>query len=252
MYPFCFYFEVPSTAYVTLIVVNLFIGLTGTLATYILELFPNDPELNNIAKVLKDVFLIFPNYCLGRGLMDIADNEYLTVFNDLGSQFGESAYQQFQNPLSWGIVGKNVFAMIVQGFIFFGVTLLFEFYRIKHMTAKASLWSRLKRLLRIKSKHASDASYLKSTRDLATEDGDVARERALVSTAGQEQQQAVLVKDLSKIYGNNAKNRKVAVNKLCFTVRKGECFGLLGVNGAVGCSLVSFCAVCLLKSVFID
>ena len=26
--------------------------------------------------------------------------------------------------------------------------------------------------------------------------------------------------------------KKYAVNKLCFGVKKGECFGLLGVNGA--------------------
>ena len=44
-----------------------------------------------------------------------------------------------------------------------------------------------------------------------------------------EQDAAVLVKDLSKIYGSGNKNRKVAVNRLSFTVRKGECFGLLGL-----------------------
>lgn len=33
-------------------------------------------DLANIHDVLKNIFLIFPNYCLGRGLMDVAFNEY--------------------------------------------------------------------------------------------------------------------------------------------------------------------------------
>ena len=37
-------------------------------------------DLAYIHEVLKNVFLIFPNYCLGRGLMDIAFNEYRNEF----------------------------------------------------------------------------------------------------------------------------------------------------------------------------
>ena len=33
-------------------------------------------ELSEIHDVLRNIFLIFPNYCLGRGLIDIAFNEY--------------------------------------------------------------------------------------------------------------------------------------------------------------------------------
>ncbi|KAG9460433.1 hypothetical protein GDO78_021805, partial [Eleutherodactylus coqui] len=37
MYPASFWFEVPSTAYVFLIVINLFIGITATVATFLLQ-----------------------------------------------------------------------------------------------------------------------------------------------------------------------------------------------------------------------
>lgn len=33
-------------------------------------------DLAHIHDILKNVFLVFPNYCLGRGLMDVAFNEY--------------------------------------------------------------------------------------------------------------------------------------------------------------------------------
>lgn len=84
MYPFNWSFSVPSTAYVSLICANLFIGLTCTLTTFILEQFQeDDPELYEIGEVLKVVFLIFPNFCLGRGLMDIAANEYIAQYRDI-------------------------------------------------------------------------------------------------------------------------------------------------------------------------
>ena len=42
MYPAAFYFRVASTAYVSLIVLNLFVGITATVTTFILQLFPDD------------------------------------------------------------------------------------------------------------------------------------------------------------------------------------------------------------------
>ena len=42
-------------------------GLTATLATFILGLFSEDPQLTATNDILKWVFLLFPNYCLGRG-----------------------------------------------------------------------------------------------------------------------------------------------------------------------------------------
>ena len=38
----------------------------------------------------------------------------------------------------------------------------------------------------------------------------------------------LLARDLSKVYPDG----KVAVNRLAFDVKRGECFGLLGTNGA--------------------
>lgn len=39
MYPASFLFSVPSTAYVALTCINLFIGINGSIATFVLELF---------------------------------------------------------------------------------------------------------------------------------------------------------------------------------------------------------------------
>ena len=42
MYPASFIFSVPSTAYVVLTCINLFIGINGSVATFIMELFDDD------------------------------------------------------------------------------------------------------------------------------------------------------------------------------------------------------------------
>ncbi len=71
MYPASFLFSVPSSAFVTLSCTNLFIGIITTVTTFVLENFEDD-ELKYVGSILREVFLIFPHYCLGRGLMDMA------------------------------------------------------------------------------------------------------------------------------------------------------------------------------------
>merc|ERR1719181_772345 len=61
------------------------------------------------------------------------------------------------------------------------------------------------------------------------EDLDVVAERRLVveNYVKNRQKYSIMVKGLKKSYGS-----KRAVDGLCFSVAKGECFGLLGENGA--------------------
>jgi len=78
MYPFSFRFSEPSNAYIFLIVINLFSGITCIYTSFFLEIFalgsPADSTLSIITRTIKKIFKIFPNYCLGRGLIDIAYN----------------------------------------------------------------------------------------------------------------------------------------------------------------------------------
>uniref|UniRef100_A0A7N5ZZB3 ABC transporter domain-containing protein n=1 Tax=Anabas testudineus TaxID=64144 RepID=A0A7N5ZZB3_ANATE len=112
MYPASFVFTVPSTAYVVLTSINLFIGINGSIATFVLELFV-DEHLNEVNRILKKVFLIFPHFCLGRGLIDMAKNQAMADPN--------------LEPLQWDVVGKNLFAMAAEGVIFFIFTILLQY-----------------------------------------------------------------------------------------------------------------------------
>jgi hypothetical protein len=72
MYPINYLFHSPSTGFVLVSCVNIFIGLITTIATYTIESFDDQPDLQKINNILKKLFLIFPHYCLGRGLFDMS------------------------------------------------------------------------------------------------------------------------------------------------------------------------------------
>ncbi|KAM9515993.1 phospholipid-transporting ATPase ABCA7 isoform 2-T2 [Guaruba guarouba] len=198
MYPASFLFSIPSTAYVALTCINLFIGINGSVATFVLELFV-DQNLNDINRILKKVFLIFPHFCLGRGLIDMVKNQAMA---DAFERFGD---RRFVSPLSWDLAGKNMFAMAVEGIVFFLFTLLLQYRFFLRVGPRA---------LELPS--------------LGEEDQDVARERARVGSTSPHSH-LLLLRDLTKVY---RRRKAPAVDRLCVAVPPGECFGLLGVNGA--------------------
>ncbi|XP_051285464.1 phospholipid-transporting ATPase ABCA1-like isoform X2 [Dicentrarchus labrax] len=198
MYPASFIFSVPSTAYVVLTCINLFIGINGSVATFVMELFDDD-NVSRINDIVKQVLLIFPHFCLGRGLIDMAKNQAMAT---LFSNFGED---RFKDPLSWEMVGKNLFAMSIQGLVMFAITLLIQY----KFFCKP-------RLISAESLSAEE------------EDIDVARERKRVYE-GRAQNDLLRICDLTKVYPRKS---TPAVDRLCVGVPAAECFGLLGINGA--------------------
>ena len=126
MYPFSFLFDVPSTAYIGLISANLFVGLTGTLATFTLELYPDDPELQAVNNVLRWLFLLFPNYCLGRGMMDLARNEYIAQYGEL---LGQAS--RYKSPFTFLLIGRNLLFMFLEGLICLILIVFIEYMSVR-------------------------------------------------------------------------------------------------------------------------
>uniref|UniRef100_A0A8B9KM95 ABC transporter domain-containing protein n=1 Tax=Astyanax mexicanus TaxID=7994 RepID=A0A8B9KM95_ASTMX len=194
MYPASFLFSVPSTAYVVLTCINLFIGINGSVATFVMELF-DDPNITRINDIMKQVLLIFPHFCLGRGLIDMAKNQAMaTLFSE----------DRFKDPLGWDMVGKNLFAMAVEGVVMFGFTLLIQY----KFCWKPGL---------VKGLPVS----------LGQEDEDVARERERVHKGGAEND-LLRICDLTKVLllSFSPHVSKASIKNSHY------CFGLLGINGA--------------------
>uniref|UniRef100_A0A7N5ZQ83 ABC transporter domain-containing protein n=1 Tax=Anabas testudineus TaxID=64144 RepID=A0A7N5ZQ83_ANATE len=202
MYPMSCIFSVPSTAYVSLSCINLFIGINSSAITFILDLFEGTTALYKFNQLLKTVLLIFPHYCLGRGLIDMAMNQALT---DIYTRFGED---YSPDPYDWDFIGKNLFCMAVEGFIYFILNILFQYgFFLDHWVSQCPKSSVL------------------------DEDVDVADERMQIYQS-EKTTDILRIIDLSKTYKGTI---IPAVDRICVGVSPGEvcaCFGLLGVNGA--------------------
>uniref|UniRef100_A0A663MJ03 P-type phospholipid transporter n=1 Tax=Athene cunicularia TaxID=194338 RepID=A0A663MJ03_ATHCN len=200
MYPAASFFSVPSTAYVALSCINLFVGINSSAITFILDLFENNP-VSNFNKTLKNVLIVLPHFCLGRGLIDLAMNQAVT---EVYARFGE---EHVSNPFQWDFVGKNLVAMAVQGVAFFILNLLMQHHLF------STRWN---------------APANTAMSPIIGEDEDVAEERRRIMNGGNKTD-ILELQELTKIY---ARGQKPAVDRLCVGIRPGECFGLLGVNGA--------------------
>ncbi|XP_028282913.1 retinal-specific ATP-binding cassette transporter-like [Parambassis ranga] len=199
MYPLSYIFSIPSTAYVSLSCINLFIGINSSAITFILELFENNRPLLMFNDWLKKCLLVFPHFCLGRGLIDMAMNQAVT---DVYARFGE---EYTVDPFRWDFVGKNIAFMAVEGFVYFILNLLIQYrFFLDHWLSD--------------SKQTS----------MQDEDDDVAAERKRIYEGGSNTD-ILYIKDLCKTYVGR---KRAAVDRICVGVPAGECFGLLGVNGA--------------------
>uniref|UniRef100_A0A3Q2Y3U5 ATP binding cassette subfamily A member 1 n=1 Tax=Hippocampus comes TaxID=109280 RepID=A0A3Q2Y3U5_HIPCM len=195
MYPASFVFSIPSTAYVVLTSVNILIGINGSISTFVMELFGDHVSINDI---LKNVLLIFPHFCLGRGLIDMVKNQAMA-----------DALQRFENrlrsPLEWDMVGKNLFAMAVEGVVFFVITVLIQYrFCVK----------------------PRPVSHMTKLGVLGEEDEDVARERQRI-VHGLGHGHILELRQLTKVVLTQCARVRVCVLHVF-----GQCFGLLGVNGA--------------------
>ncbi|VDI42992.1 ATP-binding cassette, subfamily A (ABC1), member 1 [Mytilus galloprovincialis] len=213
MYPFTRFFSVPSTAMVVLTSVNIFLGTTSTLATFIIEFLErDDEELKNVNAILKKAFLLLPQYCLGRGLTDMSRNQLWADNSDIISP---GSYEKvWKSPFEFDQVGRNLLSMFCVGILFFILNLLIE-YNFFLSRSWSCFWN-------------SKPNF----KSLADEDIDVTNERKRINNK-QTKEDVLIIDNLTKVYRlHGKKGRNIAVDRSCFGVPNGQCFGLLGVNGA--------------------
>ena len=246
MYPASFLFKESSNAYIVLIVLNLFTGITCVVSSFLLQVFAMEsPDLNVIYQILKTAYLIFPPYCLGRGLIDIAYNDYYNLFY---SKTGQT--DKILSPFDWNICTRNLVSMAVIGAVSWIFTLLLEYEFFNHKKYKNCCVN-----------SADGGGVELQSEEInqnidPNEDIDVKQERLRVlnNLKAKYYPDFLVIKNLKKIYNMksnkflslrkffrklfckkmvSSKNKQLtAVHDLCFGVPRGECFGLLGVNGA--------------------
>jgi ABC-type multidrug transport system ATPase subunit len=222
-------FSVPSTAYVTLICINIFTGTLSTLSVSVLELYQQEaPELKPVAAFCKAVFpWVLPNYCLGRGMMEIAMNHYM---NFVAEEFGLCIPGRgcYVNPLSYDVVGQFLVPLVIMAPVWFMLRIFIEWGFCLGRARKAV--SRLRASAPAPKVFDEDADTLAETE----------RVGAAVAAAADQGGSVVdnlVITGLEKSFVTKSRccrsaNLFHAVRGVNVGVPRGECFGLLGVNGA--------------------
>uniref|UniRef100_A0A8C4TS80 ATP binding cassette subfamily A member 12 n=1 Tax=Falco tinnunculus TaxID=100819 RepID=A0A8C4TS80_FALTI len=206
MYLLAGFFKETGMAFIVYVCVNLFFGINTIITHSVVFLLSQekatDQGLRDLAENLRHVFLLFPQFCFGYGLIELSQDQALLGFlKAYGVDYPDKTFELDKTT-------SKLFAMFIQGTLFFAIRLTawlqFLFDRVH---GKVSLLS-----------------------PAAEEDEDVQAERNRVES-GKADFDVVQLQNLTKIYHLPHKHI-VAVKNISLGIPAGECFGLLGVNGA--------------------
>ncbi|XP_021779653.2 ATP-binding cassette sub-family A member 12 [Papio anubis] len=210
MYLLAGLFHETGMAFITYVCVNLFFGINSIVSLSVVYFLskekPNDPTLELISETLKRIFLIFPQFCFGYGLIELSQQQSVLDFlKAYGVEYPNETFEMDK-------LGAMFVALVSQGTMFFFLRLLIN----------ESLIKKLRLFFR-----KFNSSHVRETID---EDEDVRAERLRVESGAAEFDLVQLYR-LTKTYQLIHK-KIIAVNNISIGIPAGECFGLLGVNGA--------------------
>uniref|UniRef100_A0A803TXY9 ATP binding cassette subfamily A member 12 n=1 Tax=Anolis carolinensis TaxID=28377 RepID=A0A803TXY9_ANOCA len=212
MYLLAGIFKETGMAFIVYVCINLFFGI-NTINTHstVLELAHEKQEqgLLDLAETLRHVFLIFPQFCFGYGLIELSYHEALMGFL--------KAYGVVCPDRTFDLdrISSKLLGMFIQGTIFFSIRLLIDDGTIHKVWLKFCLFF---------------SSHFKLDTVDEKEDKDVQAERERV-TLGLTDCDMLQLQNLTKVY-HLLHRRIAAVKNVSVGIPAGECFGLLGVNGA--------------------
>ncbi|XP_032301868.1 ATP-binding cassette sub-family A member 12 [Coturnix japonica] len=217
MYLLAGVFKETGMAFIVYVCVNLFFGINTIITHSVVFLLSQekatDQGLHDLAENLRHAFLLFPQFCFGYGLIELSQDQALLGFlKAYGVDYPDKTFELDKTT-------SKLLAMFIQGTVFFAIRLTVHDGMIQ------KVWNSTLEFLfdRVHGK----APLLLS---VAEEDGDVQAERIRVES-GKADFDVVLLQNLTKIYHLPHK-RIVAVKNISLGIPAGECFGLLGVNGA--------------------
>ena len=206
-YVFSFLFNSENVAQTIIIFLNFVIAGIGAISVYFLRLLPDTKDTGDM---LHNMFKALPTYCLTGSLMFVSGKDRLSVSRrDLPTE-----------NLAMENMGADIRALIIH----------FVVWTIMLILIEAGLFSKCRGMGGIGKKVAK-------TEQVDVDDDVAAESKRVHETSPNEMK--VRVKDFRKIYSTSkgccnclSPVPLVAVENVSFGLDYGECFALLGINGA--------------------
>ena len=199
-YCISFMFVTPSGAQIIIIFMVFILGLILTIVGQVLRLISTTRDI--YMNVLRYIFALFPPFCLGDGLTNLA---LLSTYS-IRELKGGATY----DPGDWSITGMDLTFLGWETVVYLGLAIAYEYI------------SEMPLLQGIAIGNAPMPT------DLTLRDEDVLAEEERVRSGAADESSVILVKDVKKMY----RGGKYAVRGVSLGIPNGECFGLLGINGA--------------------
>ncbi|KAG6584634.1 ATP-binding Cassette (ABC) Superfamily [Phytophthora cinnamomi] len=239
-YLFSFKFKKHAVAQTSLLVFALCTGGLLSIFSFLCRLIDFDLTPNNSSdnltlssldrNYLRWIFLLFPGYSLNNGIYEIATRKlsrsslygsntetvappsFFGAWVGLGTDYtctscwdatsGENCCER--NVFDLDVAGAPVAYAVVEIVLFMILVFVLENRSLHWRSEQRQQWPR-------------------------NEDDDVAKERQKVERSYPTQNDSVFIRNLRQQYADGG---KVALDDLCLSISKGECFGYLGINGA--------------------
>ncbi|KAM8950936.1 ATP-binding cassette sub-family A member 17-like isoform 3-T4 [Lycaon pictus] len=221
---FCFQYE--GSAFIKLIIILTFLSI----GPFILVSVTSEKELGytTVSDSLDHTFLLLPGHCLGMALFNLYYNhgmQKLCKIKNLSQYECNEISEGFtvqESIYAWESLGmgKYLTALAILGSVYLILLFLIETNILRELKARFSTCNKKREL--VTSPDAPSKPL----------EQDVGQEATTVATYLKKlrQENPLVLHEVSKVYAT--KVPLLAVNKVSFTVQAGECFGLLGLNGA--------------------
>uniref|UniRef100_A0A8P0PI43 ATP binding cassette subfamily A member 17 n=2 Tax=Canis lupus familiaris TaxID=9615 RepID=A0A8P0PI43_CANLF len=203
---FCFQYE--GSAFIKLIIILTFLSIGPFILVSVTSEKGEDEDLSDS---LDHTFLLLPGHCLGMALFNLYYNHGIQGLATCASSLLAEGFTVQESIYAWESLGmgKYLTALAILGSVYLIFLFLIETNILRELKARFSTYAPSKPLEQDVGQEATTvATYLKKLR----------------------QENPLVLHEVSKVYAT--KVPLLAVNKVSFTVQAGECFGLLGLNGA--------------------
>ncbi|XP_034994859.1 glucosylceramide transporter ABCA12 [Zootoca vivipara] len=219
MYLLAGMFKETGMAFIVYVCINLFFGINTIMTHSIMFLLSQekatDQSLHDLAETLRHIYLIFPQFCFGYGLIELSQYQALMGFlKAYGVDYPDRTFELDR-------ISSKLLGLFIQGTILFSIRLLVDDGTIQ------KVWYNTLEFMYNKV-HGKPQFRLEAIDEEEDKDVQAERERVALGIADCDMLQ---LQNLTKIY-HLPHRRIVAVKNVSIGIPAGECFGLLGVNGA--------------------
>lgn len=199
-------FSEASFANMSIFCLNVIIALSTLTTIIMIDILAETEEHEKLRDFLNRLFLIFPQHALSDGLIELCKNHIKSKI------FIRYYINTYKSPVNSDLLQPHFTALIILGLVFIALNYVIE---------SGMIWKFFKTQ---KQPMHHDLKVVTIQNTLTKE-----------SKASDPSEQALSVSNLSKTYSGSV----YAVNNVSFHVKKSECYGLLGANGAGKSSIFS-------------